>query len=1000
MEQTVTKYFVHPAVRGINERDSPLRSFMILVLSLHVFLWCLFFSPGQSASAAEFTSAQLEEFEKQIRPLLVEHCLKCHGSEKQEGGLNLTTRELLVKGGDSGIVLLPGKPGESLLIDVVEYLNETKMPPSGKLPADKISQLRRWVESGAAWPADSPLGSAPPTTRSFEITAEQKQWWAFQPVRNTVPPKVRATDWPRNELDRFVLAKLETAGLDPAPAADRVAWLRRATFDLIGLPPTPAEAAAFMADTSAKAYETVVERLLNSPFYGQRWARHWLDVVRYADYHDFNAALRTASCEITEAWRYRDWVVDAFNSDLPFDQFIVHQIAGDQLPSPTGQEIYPEGLIATTFLSNGVWDRGDADKEKIISDMVDDNIGVIGKAFLGLTLDCARCHDHKFDPISTEDYYALAGIFYSSHILKELGAKGAEYTVNRVPLIGPSALTLRADQEKRLAEVTAILAEIDRQHRLQALTAAGKTLVPVSFQSEAGAIGIIAADGSISVSGKLSRDNYTIELVVPESLAVRYIRLKVLPNISLPAQGPGRGSDGNFVVSRFSAAVVPAEGQTENSSIKFISAQADFEQVNFAAKTALDDDLKDGWAVSPQFGKSHVAVFEVDPVTVIPPGAKLLVKIEQQHSDQHTLGNFQLSVAETLTISPATDLPQWQELITARDSLQQELAVPLPLAMAVTEGGTPGGLFAGIQDVPIHIRGSYAKLGPVVPRRLPKFLAGENQPAIAQGSGRRELAAWVASPSNPLTARVIVNRIWQWHFGEGLVRTPSNFGLLSEPASHPELLDWLAARFLEEGWSIKQLHRRIMLSATYRQSSRVSRDVFDKDPENRLFGRFTVRRLEAEAIRDAILSVAGQLDVTLGGPAGDDFTIRRRSIYVQTARWQRDSYANLFDAANPDSSTEKRVNSIVAPQALLMLNHPWILDQARHLSERLARELPEDDQARIHRAYQLLLVRDPQEAELQIARSIIASGDPAIANSGWIDLAHILLCSNEFIHID
>ncbi len=956
--------------------------------------------PLRHVPADEFSPQQLELFEKQIRPLLIEHCLECHGPEKQEGGLNLATRESLLKGGDSGAALVTGKPKESLLVEAVEYLSEPKMPPSGKLPAEKIEQLRRWVESGAAWAKDSPLSDGTTTTRRFEVSEKQERWWAFQPVRDQAPPPVQAANWPRNDLDRFVLAKLEDTGMAPTPEADRITWLRRATFDLTGLPPTPADVAAFLADTSDRAFESVIERLLDSPAYGQRWARHWLDVVRYADYHDFNPGARVASCEITEAWRYRDWVVDAFNRDLPFDEFIVHQIAGDQLPSPIGDDIYPEGLIATTFLSNGVWDRGDADKEKIVSDMVDDNIGVIGKAFLGLTLDCARCHDHKFDPISTEDYYGLAGMFYSSHILKELGAKGGEYNVNRVALLGPTALAKRAEQEKRLAGVVATLAELDRQHRYLELTAGGRLLVPTAFQSEAGATGKIADDGSITVSGTLARDKYVVETVVPDGLKAHYLRLEALPDAAFPASGPGRASDGNFVVSRLSASFVPPDSQAEPAAITFTTAQADFEQANFPAKSALDDDLKDGWAVSPQFGKAHVAVFEVGPEIVIPAGSRLRVTIEQQHSDQHTLGKFRLAVAEALSMSPAADTPERKELVATRDTLQNELAIPVPLAMAVTDGGTPGGLFPGIQDVPIHIRGSYAKLGAVVPRRLPKFLAGSDQQPITQGSGRKELAAWVASPGNTLTARVIVNRVWHWHFGDGLVRTPSNFGLLSEPPSHPELLDWLASRFIEDGWSLKNLHRRIMLSATYRQSSRASRELFDKDPENRLLGRFTSRRVEAEAIRDAILAVNGQLDQTAGGPAGDDFTIRRRSLYVQTARWQRDSYANLFDAANPDSSTEKRGTSTVAPQALLMMNHPWIYDQARHFAERLVREVPEGDATRLEHAYQLLFGRKPKDAELTVAQTILQGADPALANAGWVDLAHVLLCSNEFIYID
>ena len=758
---------------------------------------------GISSRAGEDTAF----FESRIRPILVERCYECHSADrKQKGNLLLDSREGTLKGGETAPAVVPGDPEKSLLITAVRYTDkDLRMPPKDKKLTDaQIADLVAWVKMGAPDPRQKEAR----TTGAKE--AKAKTWWAFQPVREPAVPGANR----QNPIDAFVGEKLAAAGLGKAPPADRRSLLRRATFDMTGLPPTPEEIDAFVADGSDRAYEALVERLLNSPAYGQRWARHWLDIVRYADYYNHVPKERKEIWELTEAWRYRDWVVDAFNRDLPFDQFIVHQIAGDRLRSPSGEEIYPEGLIATTFLSNGVWDANDADKEKIVSDMVDDNIGVIGKAFLGLTLDCARCHDHKFDPISTEDYYGLAGMFYSSHMLKALGAKGAEYTINRVSLLGPAAPARRVEQEKRLAEIKAKLVELDKQPQAQ------------------------------------------------------------------------------------------------------------------------------------------------------------------------------------------IDAARRSELIAVRDSLQKEQADLAPLAMAVIDGGTPGGLFPRIQDVPIHIRGSYTKLGPVVPRRLPRFFAGEDQPAITNGSGRLELAAWVASRGNPLTARVIVNRVWQWHFGEGLVRTPSNFGLLSEPPSHPELLDWLAARFLEDGWSLKKLHRRIMLSATYRQGSNVSRKVFDKDPENRLLGRFTPRRLEGEAIRDAILSVNGQLDLTPGGPAGDDFTIRRRSLYVQTARFQRDSYANLFDAANSDASTEKRAISTVAPQALLLLNDPWIHEQARHLAQRLLRDVPQDNAARIGRAYRLLFGRAPNDAERTIAQQIIAGGDPAVPDGGWIDLAHVLLCGNEFIYID
>ncbi|MGV3720103.1 MAG: DUF1549 and DUF1553 domain-containing protein, partial [Actinomycetota bacterium] len=563
------------------------------------------------------------------------------------------------------------------------------------------------------------------------------------------------------------------------------------------------------------AYARLVDRLLASPAYGERHARHWLDVVRYADYHDGNPQARTASCEPLNAWRYRDWVVGALNRDLPFDQFITHQIAGDLLPSPDGQEFYADGLVATTFLTNGSWDRGDADKEKMVSDMVDDQVDTVGKAFLGLTLGCARCHDHKFDPVSQSDYYALAGIFYSTHILADIGAKGGEYTLNRVPLAPKSYMTKRDQQLQQLNGLTARLAELDKK--------------------------------------------------------------------------------------------------------------------------------------SPK---------------------------------------------------PPVDDPGRITLVQQRDRLQSELLPEPSLAEAAQEGGTAKGLFPGIQDVPIHIRGSYTRLGDVVPRRMPAFFAGSAQPRITKGSGRRELAAWIASQNNPLTARVIVNRVWQWHFGAGLVRTPNNFGMTSEPPSHPALLDWLATRFVEDGWSLKKLHRRILLSETYQRSSMAPREQVARDPENRWLGRFSPRRLEAEAIRDSMLSVSGKLDRTPGGPATAELSKPRRSLYVQTARWDRSGFSTLFDAANPDASEERRNVSTVAPQALFLLNHEFTLTQAKLLSERLIREAPGGDAARIQRAYQLLFARPATPAEVRACLDFLSRPRMREVDLKWPDLAHVLLCSNEFVFMD
>ncbi len=851
--------------RPIVDRD-PRQLVLLIGLCLLVVA-----EPGRIV-ADDSTTAGTEFFEKQIRPLLIEHCQACHGDKKQEGGLRLTSRDMLLKGGETGPAVVPGQPDESRLIRAVGYLDERKMPPKQKLAEADIAKLKRWVALGAPWPASSTTSS--PTTNvagssEFHATPKQRSWWAFQPAKNTQPPSVRNNKWSRGEIDHFIQAELEAREMSPAPPADRSVWLRRVTFDLTGLPPTLDELDAFVADNSDQAFERVVDRLLGSPAYGQRWARHWLDVVRYADYHDGDPKARNPVCEPLEAWRYRDWVVEALNRDLPFDQFITHQIAGDLLPPPDGKQPYTDGLIATTFLVNGAWDRGDADKEKMVSDMVDDQIDTVGKAFLGLTLGCSRCHDHKFDPLAQSDYYALAGIFYSTRMLKELGTKGGEITLQRRPLVPQEVVDARNRQVQQIAEMNAKLAELDKQ-----------------------------------------------------------------------------------------------------------------------------------------------------------------------------------------TPKPPPDDPARRALIERRDRLQKELPPEPPLALAVSEGGVPGGLFPAIQDVPIHLRGSYTRLGSVVPRRMPSFFAGDQQSAIANGSGRRELAAWVASKENPLTARVIVNRIWQSHFGEGLVRTPNNFGLLSEPPSHPALLDWLAVRFVDEGWSLKKLHRRIVLSATYRQASGKgdagcktafvrgqapqnsklaepsvgsTQDVAPPilsfavpdpclwnccfapgdererhaDPDNRWLGRFTARRLEAEAIRDAMLSVTGKLDPASGGPASDNVSIARRSLYVQTARWDRSNFATLFDAANPDASDEKRNVSTVAPQSLFLLNNSFTLAQAKQLAERLTRDVPNDtpnaETKRIQHAYRLLFSRSPSEAEIDIARQLVGL---ASADADWSDLAHVLLCCNEFIYID
>jgi hypothetical protein len=791
-----------------------------------------------SASYAdELTGAEAADFfERKVRPLLVEKCQTCHGEKKSRGNLRFLSREAILEGGDSGPAAVSRKPEESLLVQAIEYDGDLRMPPDAKLANGDIEILKRWVALGLPWP-QPPVGTIPEgTVGASRWSAEQRQWWSFQPLRPVGPRTVPTTAPIRNAIDQFLQAQIDKAGLQPFPPAEKRVLIRRATFDLTGLPPTPEEIDAFVNDNSPDAFARVVDRLLQSPQYGERWARHWLDLVRYADYFEEKPGSHgsAAKFELWEAWKYRDWVAESFQRDRPYDEFLMLQIAGDRISGPDGEPPSYDNLIATSVLAIGSWDNGDADKDKIVADIVDDQIDVIGQAFLGITLACARCHDHKFDPVSTKDYYGLAGIFYSSHVLETVGTKGDHTVLLRTPLAPADYVARRKQQTDRLAQLKA---EIDK------LQQAAKT----------------AAAGS-SATG----------------------------------------------------AATPATPGNESSLA---------------------------------------------------------------------------------------------QLAGERAALEKDLLPDPPKALAIQEGGTPGGIFTGIQDVPVHIRGSHVKLGQVVPRHLPEFFAGAEQPPIGDGSGRPELARWVASPSNPLTARVMANRIWQAHFGEGLVRTPNNFGKLGEKPTHPELLDWLAVEFIQSGWSVKALHRLIMNSAAYQRASAVPADsklaqeVLARDPENRLWARFPSRRLDAESLRDAMLAASGRLDLARGGPAGPDLNSPRRSLYVQTTRWQRAHYSTLFDAADPDQSVGKRNTTAVAPQALFFLNHPFVQLQAGQFAQRLLIEAA-DTPARLSRASRLLYGRLPTEAESAVAAEFFRVNATRDVATAWTDFLQVLFASNEFAYVD
>jgi mono/diheme cytochrome c family protein len=1089
--------------------------------------------------AQEPTPGEAEFFEKQVRPLLAEHCLSCHGDgAKLKGGLNLKSRAGLLTGGDSGPAAVAGKPDESLLVKAISYqLDDVRMPPKGKLGSRQIDILTQWVRMGMPWPQTIAMADA---QKGFTITDDQRRFWAFQPVAKVQLPTVKNGDRPHTPIDRFILAGLEAKGMAPARQADKRTLLRRATFDLTGLPPAPSDVEAFLKDSAPDAFARVVDRLLASPHYGERWGRHWLDVVRYAD--SFDARGLGGKGDISEAWRYRDWVVDAFNQDIPYDQFIMQQIAGDLLADKstgTSNEPNPAGVIATGLLAIGNWGGGDADKEKMHTDIVDDQIDVVSRSFLGLTLACARCHDHKFDPFSTHDYYGLAGIFFSSHILPSVGLRTAGPDMLRIPLLSKTALARLESEKSRALELEKQLRVlIEQQHRKwvadQAPRFARYLFAAWEFQQQkqnspkdrvaqfASARkldGVLLGrllerlDGSADsyrlmsktvrdVHGKPGIHAYRGEADCPNlvvnstSKPVSILTFRLPPrSVSIhpgptngvvvgwksPITGPvkiaGRvadadpnGGDGiawildhrrasglreltRGDIPNGGAQVLAPSGKGEKQLAVEVEAGdmlqllvlpkashvCDTTIVEFDITTAdgsqtwslaadVVDDLHQGNPHADRQG--HAAVWHFYDMAAskrgkLPPGSDTtwlarwrdsVAGIASRDSAQMAAEEQARRFQEDLLQKPnllwgllgvdgdlaADALPQ--EYRAALGLLSQELSTlkkstarAIPFAHGCLDGGIPGTPYAGFHDAKVHVRGSYLRLGDSVPRRFPVVLAGDKQPPITSGSGRLELARWIGSPDHPLTARVLVNRLWQFHFGEGIVRTPSNFGKLGEAPTHPELLDYLAMRFVEGGWSIKQMHREIMLSAVYQQATNPSREAQHQDPDNRQLGRMNRRRLEAEAIRDNLLAVSGRLDPALGGPATRDFASRRRSLYQMTIRSDRSGFGPLFDTPDSTAPVERRINSTVAPQALFLLNDPFVLDQTRALARRVL-ELAQDSRQRIEGAYLLLFGRPPSLDETTIGQAFLDNGGSG--ERAWEEYCQVLLCANEFIYVD
>jgi mono/diheme cytochrome c family protein len=856
-----------------------------------------FLAVASSAYAADATTPA-EYFELHVRPVLASRCYACH-TDAKSGGLQLDSREHMLTGGKSGAAIKPGDPDNSLLIQAIRQTHpKIKMPPGGKLKDDEIAGIAAWIKAGAVWPAADP--KAPPKTPKYTITAEQRNFWSFRPVVEPAPPKVKDTKWARTAVDRFILAKLEEKGLVPVAAADRRTLIRRAYLDLTGLPPSPEAVEAFERDKSPDAFAKVVDQLLASPRYGERWGRYWLDIARYSD----DKLNSTEEDPYKNGFRYRDWVIGAFNADMPYNMFVKAQIAGDQLPD---KDKYQAGL--------GFY--------ALSPEMQDDRVDATTRGFMGLTVACAQCHDHKFDPIPQSDYYSLLGIFANTDLAEvPLAPKEQVDAYNaanaRVGAKQKEIDDFRGDQSSSLSKILAA-------------------------QTEAY---MLAASGVAPVA---SLDKETVD------------RWK-----SYLAKQP---KDHPFLKA-WDAAKTAEEKKKAAAQFQVLVLAVD------AEKKQIDDKNHITLGLNPNrndLSQANLVSLERDKFVL---WENLFAGSGPLHYGNGQIDRFLSG--------------QWKTHLDRMNAELAELKKATPPAfpyLQIIEDKKK------ISEQRIWLRGDRNNPGGPAPPHFVSILSPGEPQRFTKGAGRLELADAIADPANPLTARVIVNRIWQHHFGQGIVRTPSNFGSQGDRPSEPELLDYLAAEFVKNGWSIKKLHRTIMLSAAYQLSAAPNDKDLAADPDNRLIWRYNRQRLDAEALRDDLLYVSGKLDSSEGGlakPAGKDNA--RRTVYCFISRRKTDPDLALFDFPNPNNTSEQRNATNVPPQRLYFMNSPWVIDQAKALSARLTG----DDPARVDQAYRLLFQRVPTPQEKKLALDFLrANGEKA-----WPEYTQVLMTSNEFQFVE
>ena len=889
------------------------------------------------ARAAPSSPTDAEFFEKYVLPVLADNCWSCHGAKKQTAGLRLDSRVAILKGGESGPAVNEKEPEKSLLLSAIRQVGILKMPPKTKLPTQAIDALTHWVKLGAPWPESA-------------TTAESPDWrkhWAFQPISNRVPPISAYDQWSRSSIDRFIWTRLRDKGLNPSAEADKRVLIRRVTFDLTGLPPTPEEIDAFLADTSPTAYERLAARLLKSPAFGEHWGRFWLDVARYADTKGY---VFFEENNYPWAYTYRDYVIESFNADLPYDRFLMEQIAADRLVGDDRRPLRALGFLTVggRFMNN-------------THDIIDDRIDVVTRGLMGLTVTCARCHDHKFDPVPSRDYYALYGMFASCD----------EPTVQ--PLYEPPPKT--EAYEKFATEMAARerkLREFVQKKKAELAAGSRKRAAEYMFAAHANRNNPAQDDFMLIADGTDLNPKMAIRW---QSFLARM----------------GKSGHPVFLAWR-RYADLPEAGFAERA------AAVPLGDVHPAVRKAFTSPPRSMNDVAHRYAGLLDQAQDRVNATVLAGGAcacgsqeeaelRAIVR-DPEYPPNVTVGDY-----GDLDLLP--DRPSQEELKKLRSEVEKWRATgpgAPPRAMALLDSANP-------VTPRVFLRGNPHNLGPAVPRQFLDCLSGPARKPFADGSGRLELARAITDPKNPLTGRVFVNRVWQQFFGRGLVTTPGDFGLRGDSPSHPDLLDHLAATFVADGWSVKRLVQRIVLSATYRQRSDERAEGVKADPDNTHLWRMNRRRLAFEPMRDALLAASGRLDLTIGGPSVQNFlaaTANRRTLYAHLDRLNVPGVYRTFDYPSPDATSPRRDQTTVAPQALFLMNHPFVAECAKNLVLRSDVAKVGDPIQKLNRVYTILYGRSPTDQERGLATELLGSD----AANAWPRLAHALLMTNEFLFVD